>query len=107
VGFLKDVTTNLNKKDSRNCYSENTKCFSQVMNVYGGWQLCDLFALNFVGPSYDSVRRESRKGVIFNSREHTKIFKSIASIYVDAKVVHGNFGPIPVILVEDETKVRG
>ena len=77
------------------------------MRVYGGRRLCDLFALNFAGSSFDSIRRDSRKGVMFVSGEHADIFKSIASIYVDAKAALGISGPIPVILAEDETKVRG
>lgn len=36
-----------------------------------------------------------------------KFFSSIASIYIDTKAMHGIFGPIPIILVEDETKVQG
>ena len=104
--FMKDVAQNLNRKDSRNRYCENTKCFSQAMRIYGGRRLCDLFSLNFAGPSYDSIRRDSRKGVTFVSGEHADIFSSIASIYIDAKKVHGISGPIPVTLAEDETKVR-
>ena len=76
------------------------------MRIYGGRHLCDLFALNFVGPSFDSIRRESRKGVMFVSGEHVDIFKSVASIYMDAKAAHGISGLVLVIFVEDETKVR-
>ena len=105
--FLKDVAGNLNRKGRGNRYSENTKCFSQAMRIYGGRRLCDLFTLNFAGPSYDTIRRERRKGVQFISGEHAEIFESIANIYSAAKVAHGISGPIPVILAEDETKVRG
>ena len=105
--FLKDVAANLNRKDSGNRYSENTKCFAQAMRIYGGRRLCDLFALNFAGPSFDSTRRESRKGVMFVAGEHAEIFKSIAKNFSDAKAAHGISGAVPVILVEDETKVRG
>jgi len=104
---LKDVAANLNRKKSGNRYSENTECYLQAMRIYGGHRLCDLFSFNFVGPSFDSIRRESRKGVAFVAGEHADIFKSIASIYIDAKAAHGISGPIPVILAEDATKVRG
>ena len=77
------------------------------MRIYNGRRLYDLFALNFVGPSFNSIWRESRKGVMFISWEHAKIFKSIVAIYTDAKKMHGIYGPISVILAEDETKVRG
>ena len=77
------------------------------MRIYGGHYLGDLFSLNYVGPSYDSIWRDSRKGVLFVPGEHADIFSSIASSYRDAKVVHGISGPIPIILAEDETKVRG
>jgi len=63
--------------------------------------------LNFARTSYDSIRRESRKGVMFISGEHAKFFESIAKIYTDAKTALGICGPISVILVEDETEVRG
>ena len=105
--FMKDVAANLNRKNSRNCYSENTRCFSQAMRIYGGRCLCDLFSFNFAGPSYDSIQGESRKGAMFILGEHIDIFKSIASIYVEAKAAHGISGPIPVILAEDETKNKG
>ena len=105
--FLKDVAQNLNRKNVGNRYFENTKCFAQAMRIYGGRRLGDLFALNYAGPSYDTIRRDSRKGVLFILGEHADIFSSIASIYTDAKAVHGISGPIPVILAEDETKVCG
>ena len=104
--FFKDVAANLNKKDSGHRYNDNTKCFSQAMRVYGGRRLCDLFSLNFARPSFDTIRRDNRKGVMFMSGEHAEIFESIASIYVDAKSLHGISGPILVILAEDETRVR-
>ena len=104
--FLKDLAANLNRKKSGNRYSENTKSFAQAMRIYGGRRLCDLFALDFTGPSFDSIRRESRKGVLFVFGEHEEIFQSIASIYIDAKAAHGLSRPIPVILAEDETKVK-
>ena len=44
---------------------------------------------------------------MFVSGEHADIFKSVAKIYTDAKKALGISGPIPVILAEDETKVRG
>lgn len=105
--FLKDVAQNLNREDSGNQYSENTKCFSQAMRIYGGHHLGDLFSLNYARPSYDSIRRDSRKGVLFIPGEHVEFFNSIASIYLDAKAVHEISSPILVILAEDETKVRG
>ena len=77
------------------------------MKIYGERRLCDLFALNFAAPSFDSIRRESKKGVMFVSGKHAEIFTSIANIYIDAKAAHGITGPIPVILAEDEIKVRG
>ena len=77
------------------------------MRIYGGRRLCDLFALNYAGPSFDTIRRECRKGVQFVAGEHADIFKSIARIYADAKAALGITGPVPVILAEDETKVRG
>ena len=105
--FMKDVAANLNRKKEGNRYSEITKCFSHAMRIYGGRRLCDLFALNFVGPNFDSIRRDSRKEVMFVAGEHADISKCVASIYLDAKAMHGISGPIPVILAKDETKVRG
>ena len=105
--FMKDVAANLNRSDRGNRYSENTKCFTHAMRIYGGRCLLDLFALNFVGPSYDTIHRECRKGVQFIAGEHAEIFQSIARIYNDAKAALGITTPIPVILAEDETKVRG
>jgi len=105
--FFKDVGANPNRKDSRNCYSENSKYFAQAMRIYEGSRLCDLFSFNFVGSNYDSIRREGRKEVAFISSEHADIFKSIVAIHVNAKAALVICTPIPIILVEDETKVRG
>ena len=68
---------------------------------------CDLFALNYDGPSYDTVKRDTRKGVHFVSGEHAQIFSNVADIYRKAKEAHGIVGPVPIILAEDETKVKG
>ena len=38
--------------------------------------------------------------------EYSSIFKAVAEIYSIAKEVHGISGPVPVILAEDETKVK-
>jgi len=38
--------------------------------------------------------------------EHREIFAALGDIYRDAKSAHGITGPVPVILAEDETKVR-
>ena len=38
--------------------------------------------------------------------EHTSIFKAIAEIYKATKEVQGVGGVVPVILVEDETKIK-
>lgn len=69
--------------------------------------MCHLFSLNFAGPSFDTITRECRKGVRFIQGEHSSIFKAIADIYSAAKFAHGITSPIPVILAEDETKVKG
>lgn len=61
--FMKDVAANLNRKNGGFRYSKNSKAIAQAMKVYGGRRMCDLFALNYVGPSYNTVKRKSRKGV--------------------------------------------
>ena len=68
--------------------------------------MCDLFALNFGGPSYDCTKRENKKGVQFIAGEHSTLFAAVAHIYREAKAAHGVEGPVPVILAEDETKVK-
>ena len=67
--------------------------------------MCNLFALNFAGPSYSSLKRENKKGVKFVAREHVVLFDCISNIYRDAKHAHGIDGPIPLILAKDKTKV--
>ena len=69
--------------------------------------MCNLFSLNFGGPNYSSIKRVNHKGVQFVPGEHADIFRSVAQIYKEAKEAHGIVGPIPVILAEDETKVKG
>lgn len=61
--FLRDVATNLNRVRHGHRFSKNTKSFAQAMKIYGGRRMCDLFALNFGGPSYDSIKRVNNKGI--------------------------------------------
>ena len=68
--------------------------------------MCDLFALNYAGPSYNTMKREGRKGVQHVPAEHGEIFAALTEIYKDAKTAHQIVGPVSVILAEDETKVR-
>ena len=105
--FMRDVASNLNRKKRGYRFSVNTKSFGQAMRVYGGRRMCDLFALNFGGPALCTTKREDRKGVQFVAGEHEEIFASVAQIYRDAKVANGIEGPVPVILAEDETKIKG
>ena len=51
------------------------------------------------------MKRDNKKGVQHVVGEYGEIFAALAKIYIDAKTEHGIIVPIPVILVEDETKV--
>ena len=93
--FLRDVATNLNQVRQGYRFSKNTKSFAQAMKIYGGRRMCDLFALNFGGPSYDCIKRENKKAVQFIAGEHAALFSSVADIYRQAKSVHGIEGPVP------------
>lgn len=104
--FLRDVANNLNRQKQGHRFSNNSKSFCQAMKVYGGRRMCDLFSLNFAAPSYSTVKRENIKGVRFVAGEHPLIFQSVARIYREAKNAHGVTGPVPIILAEDETKVK-
>ena len=105
--FLRDVAENLNHDRRGQRYRDNMKCLGEVMKVHGGRRMVDIFALNFAGPSYRQVKREVRKGVQFLPGEHAQIFAVVAQIYREAKLAHNIVGPVPVILPEDETKVKG
>jgi hypothetical protein len=59
--FMKDVATNLNKKKGGCRYSANTTAFAQTIKIYGGRRMCDLFTLNFVGPSWSTMKCENQK----------------------------------------------
>jgi hypothetical protein len=104
--FLRDVATNLNRVRQGHRFSKNSKSFAQAMRIYGGKRMCDLFSLNFGGPSYDCAKRENKKGVQFIAGEHSSVFATVVEIYREAKKTHGLVGPIPIILAEDETKVK-
>lgn len=68
--------------------------------------MCDLFTLNFSGPNYISTKCVNHKGVQFILGKHVDIFWSMAEIYQQTKKTYIIFGPIHVILSEDETKVK-
>lgn len=105
--FISDVAQNLNRDKRGNRYSENTKSFAQVMKVYGGKRMIDVFNLNYCGPNLSTVKRDHKKGVQYIPGEHLEIFASVAEIYRKAKLALGITGPVLVILAEDETKVKG
>lgn len=69
--------------------------------------MIDIFSMNFAGPSYSQVKRDLSKGVQFIHDEHIESFATVAQIYKDAKAAHNIMGLVPVILAEDETKVKG
>jgi len=77
------------------------------MKIYGGRHMCDMFSLNYTRPIYSTTKRENQKGVQFVPGEHAEIFSNVAQIYKQAKAAYGTVGPVPVILVEDEIKVKG
>ena len=105
--LLRDVVQNLNRDRRGKRYSKNTKCLGEVMKVYGGRRMVDMFPLNYSGASYRQVKREGGKGVQFLPGEHSQIFAAVAQIYRDAKLAHNILGPVPILLAEDETKVKG
>jgi hypothetical protein len=76
------------------------------MKIFGGRRMCDLFALNYAGPNFSTIKRQNQKGIHFMLGEHASIFKAVAEIYKAAKEVHGEGGVVPVILAENETKVK-
>jgi hypothetical protein len=65
-----------------------------------------MFSLNFAGPSYSSIKQDSKKGFQFIPGEYKEVFQSVARIYKQAMEHHGLQAPIPVILAEDKTKVK-
>ena len=67
--------------------------------------MCNLFALNYVGPSFSSIKRQNKKSICFIAGEHSVLFIQVAKIYENAMEAHGINGPVPVILLEDEMKV--
>ena len=96
-GFLQDVAQNLNQDSQGNRYIVNTKCFAQAMKVYGGRRMCNLFALNFVGPNYSTIKGDLKKGVQFLPVEHAEIFFVIVSVCRDTQIVHNIVDHVPVI----------
>jgi hypothetical protein len=104
--FFWDVAQNLNRRKAGHRYSKNTKSFAQAMKIFGRRRMCDLFALNYAGPNFSTIKRKNHKGVHFMPSEHASIFKVVAEIYKATKEVHGVGGVVPVILAEDETKVK-
>ena len=68
--------------------------------------MVDMFSLNFIGPSHSTMKHDNKKGVQFISGEHREVFQSVADIYKAAMDHHGLQAPIPVLLVEDKTKIK-
>jgi hypothetical protein len=104
--FMQDVARNLNRSAKGFRFSDNSKSFARAMKMYSGRRMVDLYSLNMYGPSYDIVKRENKKGVHFVPGEYQDIFRCVVGIYRRGMVAHDVSGPIPVILSEDETKVK-
>lgn len=105
--FIVDVGNNLNKKSAKgNRFSSNTAAFAQTVKLYGGRRLTDLFSLNLAGPSLSTVKLANKKGVQFVGGFRPEIFSAVASIYKNAIEAYGLVGPIPVLMAEDETKIK-
>jgi hypothetical protein len=68
--------------------------------------MCDLFSLNYGGTGFNTIKSDNRKGFHFLPGEHPGVFKAVAIVYKCAMLAHGITGPVPMILVEDETKVK-
>jgi hypothetical protein len=79
--FMKDATTNLNRNRQGKRFSANTRAFAQTLKIYRGMRTCDMFSLNFTGPTFSSVKRDNKKGVQFIPCEHKEVFQSVANIY--------------------------
>jgi len=82
--FLRDVAINLNSRRKDYRYSENSKAFVQAIKVYEARRTCDLFALNYSGPSYNTMKKENKKGIQHVSDEHREFLVTIVDIYKDA-----------------------
>lgn len=100
------MAANLNCRKEGIRFSETSKALVQAMKVYGGHKMCNLFAWNYCGPNYNTVKRENKKSIQHEPGEHRDIFAAFAGIYRDAKNAHGITGQVPIISAEDETKVR-
>ena len=103
---MKDIASNLNCKNLGHRFTKNTKCFTQAMKMYRGKIMVDLFSLNYGGLEMSTVIRENRKGVQFVLSKHADIFNAVANTYRHEKDVHNIRDLVPMILAEDETKVK-
>lgn len=45
-------------------FFDNSKALAQAMKVYEGRRMCDLFALNYNGPSYSTIKKKIFVGII-------------------------------------------
>jgi hypothetical protein len=91
--FMKDVASNLNRKKQGYRFSSNFRSFVQAMKIYGGTGL-------------NTIKSDNRKGFHFLLGEHPGVFKAVVDVYRCAMLAHGITGLVPVILAEDETKVK-
>jgi hypothetical protein len=71
------------------------------MKIFGGRRMCDLFALNYAGPNFSTIKRQNQKGVHFMPSEHASIFKAVAEIYRATKELYGVGGAVPISLADD------
>lgn len=68
--------------------------------------MCDLIALNFVGPTFYTIKRENQKGVRSFMGEQPSIFHSIFDIYVEGQKPHNIVGLIPCIPGEEKSSIK-
>ena len=64
-----------------------------MTKVYEVRKMCDLFALNYSGLSYNFIKRDNKNGIQHVLGEHGEIFAGVAEIYKDVIISHAIIGP--------------
>jgi hypothetical protein len=104
--FLKDVARNLERSSKGVHYTKRTKAIAQAMLQFGGRQVAHCFTRNLVGPRLKTLKLERAKLPPFRAGIQKEIFEEVARVLSTSKLSLGITKDVPVILAEDETRIK-
>ncbi|KAL3678512.1 hypothetical protein R1sor_021468 [Riccia sorocarpa] len=96
----------MNRVKQGNRYSSSTRAITQALFQFGGRQVVECMFANLMTPSLRTAKRNRAQFVPFLPGVQPQNFAEVSKILEASKRYHGIVGGVPVILAEDETRIK-